>query len=166
MGCQRSGRGFIPLSFTLDRSMRRDWLSSFLFALSGTATPVLGRTHRPAKALDYAGKLLQSNLNYWDGGVGVWVLSFFWRCGSACFNFCRLRRGLGCAVCPGCSARTWVLWHHACRSPPGPAWWFLQSLASLSAPPWGDPGASVLWSRVSSLYVPRPLNPTGWDLLF
>lgn len=109
MGCQRSGRGFIPPSFTLDRSIRGDWLSSCLFALSGIVIPALGRRCVPAKALDYTGKLLQSNLNYWDGGVGVWW--FFCRCVSVCFDFRRLQHGLGCAVCPGRSAHMRVLWH-------------------------------------------------------
>lgn len=68
---QRSGRGYIPSSFTLDGSMKGDWLCYYLFALSGMVTSVLGRRHLPAKALDSTGKLLQSNLNYWDGGVGV-----------------------------------------------------------------------------------------------
>lgn len=114
MGCQRSGRVFIPPSFILDRSMREAWLSSCLFALSGVVTPALGRRCLPVEALDYAGKLLQSNLNYRDGGV--WGLGVFRTCVSACFNFHRLQSGSGCAVGPRHSAHVRVLWHHAVRA--------------------------------------------------
>lgn len=35
-------------------------------------SPVLGRRHLPAEALDYARLHSSSELNYWDGGVRVW----------------------------------------------------------------------------------------------
>lgn len=96
MGCQRSGRVFIPPSFILDRSMRGAWLSSCLFALSGVATPALGSRCLPVKALDYAGKLLQSNLNYRDGGV--WGLGGF---GHVCQH---------ASISTGCRVAWAVLW--------------------------------------------------------